>query len=144
MTCNKHHFSIESTFENVADLAERIGGLCADYPGAGPEVADCLRLCMAEAMNNIVEHAYDGAGGRMVYANVTLQPDRCEVQLIDEGKSMPGGVLPDGSISYDTSKFEDLPEGGFGWMLIRSQMDNVDYLRRDGCNVLLLQKQLGG
>ncbi len=143
MPTDQHQFSIASSFENVADLAERIGGVCATHPDADPDLADSMRLCMAEAMNNIVEHAYDGADGRMLYAHVTLEPGRCEVQLIDEGKPMPGGILPDGTVSFDEDEVETLPEGGFGWLLIRSQMDGIDYERREGCNVLRLEKRLG-
>ncbi len=136
-------FSITSSFENVANLAEEVSTLCGERPGSDADMADSLRLCLAEALNNIVEHAYAGAEGKPIYADVRFEPNRYEVLLIDEGKPMPGGEAPDGSAEpFDTADFENLPEGGFGWMLIRSQMDNVEYERRDGCNVLRLEKQL--
>lgn len=136
-------FSISSSFENVAALAERVSTACSGRLTNSADAAEMLRLCLAEALNNIVEHAYDGAEGRPIYAHVNLSPKAYEVTLIDEGKPMPGGIVPDGEgPSFDEDALEDLPEGGFGWMLIRSEMDNIAYERRDGCNVLRLEKML--
>lgn len=136
-------FSTTSSFENVANLAEEMSVLCGSRSGVDTDTADMLRLCLAEALNNIVEHAYDGAEGKPIFADVQFQPDRLEVHLIDEGKPMPSGQLPDGSsAAFDEDDLENLPEGGFGWMLIRSQMDVVEYERREGCNVLKLGKEL--
>lgn len=138
-------FSISSSFESVAELAERVSVLCGERPGTDSDTADMLRLCLAEAMNNIVEHAYEGTEGRPIYADLRFCQDAYEVLLIDEGRPMPGGEAPDGSAAaFNTEDFENLPEGGFGWMLIRSQMDTVEYERRDGCNVLRLVKRYAG
>ena len=135
-------FSISSSFENVATLAEQVSEACSGRDGQYSEATDMLRLCLAEALNNIVEHAYSGAEGKPIFADVQLSEGSYEVRLIDEGKPMPGGDAPAGDATYDLDDMANLPEGGFGWMLIRSEMDLVSYERRDGCNVLLLQKQL--
>ena len=139
---NEARFSITSSFENVSSLAEEVSVLCSNRPGVDSDTADLMRLCLAEALNNIVEHAYDGANGKPIFADVKFKPDSLEVLLIDEGKPMPAGQAPTGDYDPDLDDFENLPEGGFGWMLIRTQMDTVDYERRDGCNVLRLEKQL--
>jgi serine/threonine-protein kinase RsbW len=142
-SAEKLRFSITSSFENVAELAEKVSVLCGERPGTDTDAVDTLRLCLAEALNNIVEHAYSGAEGCPIYADVRFEPQSYEVLLIDEGKPMPGGDAPEGEeVVFDTADFENLPEGGFGWMLIRSQMDKVEYERRDGCNILRLEKQL--
>ena len=135
-------FSISSSFENVANLALEVSQLCSEQPGMDPEATDLLRLCVAEALNNIVEHAYDGAEGRPIFADVKFAPDKLEVLLIDEGKAMPKGQVPTGEREIDFDDLDSLPEGGFGWMLINTQMDDVDYERREGCNVLRLGKNL--
>lgn len=134
-------FSISSSFENVSILAERVSDVCSAMPGVGADAVDTLRLCLAEALNNIVEHAYRGVEGRPIFAAVSITHDFYEVLLIDEGRPMPNGRLPDGELDFDALDLDNLPEGGFGWMLIRSQMDAVDYERRDGCNVLRIRKQ---
>ncbi|MEM7190806.1 MAG: ATP-binding protein [Pseudomonadota bacterium] len=136
----QHQFSITSSFQNVSDLAEKVSSICKSRSGIDSDAADALRLCIAEALNNIVEHAYGGIEGKPIYANLRFMPEGYEVMLIDEGKPMPGGQIPDTMVNFDESVLEDLPEGGFGWMLIRDQMDSIDYERRDGCNVLRLCK----
>ena len=136
-----HHFSITSSFQNVAELAEEVSALCGAETRIDSEETDTLRLCIAEALNNIVEHAYEGAEGRPIYANVRFEEDAFEVVLIDEGRPMPGGRLPQTVVDFDADDLDQLPEGGFGWMLIREQMDQVEYERRDGCNVLMLAKK---
>lgn len=141
--CERLQFSISSSFENVAALAERVSTVCSGRFANDGDAAEMLRLCLAEALNNIVEHAYDGAEGKPIYANVALSRGAYEVTLIDEGKPMPGGMVPEGSgPEFNEDVLEDLPEGGFGWMLIRSEMDNIAYERREGCNVLRLEKYL--
>ena len=142
-TPDQARFSITSSFENVANLAEKVSELCGARPECDQDTVDTFRLCIAEALNNIVEHAYGGAEGRPIYADVRFGENLYEVLLIDEGTPMPGGDAPEGQAAMiDTEDFENLPEGGFGWMLIRTQMDKVEYERREGCNVLRLEKQI--
>lgn len=135
-------YSILSSFENAANLAEKISHVCTARPGTNPEDADSLRLCLAEALTNIVEHAYGGLEGQPIHADVHIRSTSYEVQLIDEGKPMPGGQLPEVSVDFDADDFESLPENGLGWLLIQSEMDDVGYERRDGCNVLRLEKKV--
>ena len=137
-------FSISSSFDNVAVLAENVSNHCRSHSLGDSDTIDTLRLCLAEALNNIVEHAYDGAEGKPIYADVRFKPESYEIMLIDEGKPMPDGQIPVGSGEFDLDDFENLPEGGFGWMLIRSQMDRLDYERREGCNVLLMEMNTAG
>ncbi len=141
-TGDQMRFSISSSFENVAVLAEEVSSLCKTRGRTSSDTIDTLRLCIAEALNNIVEHAYEGAEGRPIFADVRFKPHSYEVMLIDEGKPMPGGRLPSGDVDHNMDDLDELPEGGFGWMLIHSQMDKVEYQRRDGCNVLLLEKSV--
>lgn len=137
-------FSISSSFDNVAVLAEDVSNHCKSHSLGDPDTIDTLRICIAEALNNIVEHAYEGAEGRPIYADVRFTPQSYEIMLIDEGKPMPGGNVPSGEVSFDLDDVDALPEGGFGWMLIQTQMDAVNYERRDGCNVLRLEKNCEG
>lgn len=136
-------FSIASSFDNVAVLAEEVSNLCKTRGRNNSDVIDTLRLCLAEALNNIVEHAYEGVEGKPIFADVRFKDDSYEVMLIDEGKPMPGGKVPAGTMSFELDDLNELPEGGFGWMLIHSEMDAVEYERRDGCNVLRLEKNVG-
>ena len=91
------------------------------------------QIVLAEVLNNIVEHAYAGTTGRIEMtlwvADGTL---RCEVR--DYGLALPGERLPEGALP--PADADALPEGGFGWHMIRSLTGDLAYRRRDGCNHL--------
>ena len=106
----------------------------ADLSGEARGVAE---IVLAEALNNIVEHAYrDGPGEILV--GVDRDGALLRVTVYDQGRPMPGGLLPEGRLASVMNP-EDLPEGGFGWHLIRTLTHGLDYMRHDGCNRLRFQ-----
>lgn len=89
---------------------------------------------LAELLNNIVEHAHaDNEAGR-VELHLDANRNQLTCTVIDDGVEMPGGTLPAGVDDWDVSSLSDLPEGGFGWFLIRQQVDDLTYSRDDGLN----------
>ena len=85
-----------------------------------------VQIVLAEVLNNVVEHAYARFPG-MIEVWVTRRDTYLFLRTIDEGLTMPGGVLPDGKLTAS----DDLPEGGFGWFLIRNLSHDLTY-QRDG------------
>ena len=51
---------------------------------------------------------------------------------------LPGLRLPEGTAPPAVTPRESLPEGGFGWFLIRALTERLDYARADGENRLTL------
>lgn len=101
--------------------------------GLTEEDRGTVEIVLAEVLNNIVEHAYaDGPGA----IEVTLRraPDGLQCQVIDHGVRMPGDRLPEGTLPPITG--DDLPEGGFGWHLIRALSKDLSYSRSAGRNRL--------
>jgi serine/threonine-protein kinase RsbW len=92
-----------------------------------------VEIVLAEVLNNIVEHACSDGMGEI---EVTLRraPDGLLCQVIDNGVRMPGDRLPEGSLP--PIKEVDLPEGGFGWHLIRTLSKELAYSRSEGQNRL--------
>lgn len=91
-------------------------------------------LLLAEALNNVVEHAYARWPGDI---RVSLRPEgtHIQVRITDQGLPMPGGAPPRGTLPEIEAQ-EDLPEGGFGWFLIRSLSEDLSYLRLGDSNAL--------
>lgn len=91
-------------------------------------------IVLAEALNNVVEHAYAQYPGKI---EVTLNRIGAElaVEIIDTGLPMPGETLPVGGL-VETVTLDDAPEGGFGWFLIRQLSRDLDYRRDAGRNIL--------
>lgn len=101
--------------------------------GLGTGERERLEIVLAEALNNIVEHAYAQKRGKIRLA-MWNQRGRIHLLFEDEGCAMPEGGLPKG----DMPESEQFPEGGFGWYLIRSFSQRVSYRRIDGFNRLYI------
>jgi serine/threonine-protein kinase RsbW len=94
-----------------------------------PDLHGLAQIVLAEVLNNIVEHAHDGLEGEI---SVTLWRDGqgLACRIIDGGRAMPGGQLPAGGLpEIEDQPLDDLPEGGFGWHLIRSLTAGLQYRR---------------
>lgn len=88
-------------------------------------------IVLAEALNNIVEHAYaDGSGE--IELTIRLNSRGLNCRIVDQGAPMPKGALPRGQLA----PADDLPEGGFGWYLIRTLSEDLSYSRIEGQNQL--------
>ncbi|SFO34941.1 serine/threonine-protein kinase RsbW [Roseovarius lutimaris] len=107
--------------------------------GVSDETSGSVELAMAEALNNIVEHAYATGESRDIMLKVSIKPDRLCFLLCDGGAPLPGLCLPQGKLPDPSGPRDDLPEGGFGWFLIRDLAERVAYERRDGMNHLTLE-----
>lgn len=89
------------------------------------------QIVLAEAMNNIVEHAYADRVGQI---DVTFWDTATGLvcRLVDNGAPLPD-VLPEGQLPATEG---DLPEGGFGWFLIRTIARDIVHRRAEGLNYL--------
>jgi serine/threonine-protein kinase RsbW len=91
-------------------------------------------IVLSEALNNIVEHAY-AAGTGLIEVSVQVARGMLTCTIVDRGLPMPGEELPAGRLP-DLQGSDDLPEGGFGWHLIRTLASDLAYRRVDGRNEL--------
>ena len=90
------------------------------------DMRSTIDIVLAEALNNVIEHAYpDGTGP--IYLRAQLSTSRLEVLIRDRGIPLPDHlILPDEAGGPDPA---DLPEGGFGWHLIRTLADGLGHAR---------------
>lgn len=102
-----------------------------------------VELVLAETLNNVVDHAY---AEHQPPGPVTVicrgRDDLLEIRITDRGAPMPQGRIPHATIPPCTPPSGDLPEGGFGWFLIRGLSQRVTYTRRDGVNTLTVSFDL--
>ena len=132
-----HRFHIICNGSNTAvrqGLKSTLGGL-AELP-LHPEELGTVETVLAEVMNNIVEHAYEDRGVGVIEMKITPEPDALDVFESDDGRAMPGGILPSGKPANVDVPLDELPEGGFGWFLIRTLTEGIEYARRDDKNTL--------
>lgn len=106
--------------------------------GMMQDLSDDLRgaaeIVLAELLNNVVEHAYADYPGEIAI-EVARARDGLHCEVVDCGRPMPGGQPPD----PDLSPPHALPEGGFGWFLIRALSADLGYRRQNGRNEIRLR-----
>src|SRR6056297_909837 len=126
-----------STAEDVgATLAGLSDLLLAQVPDLSNE--SDWELVIAEVLNNIVEHAYSDRPDGRIDMTLRFNAGHLLLEFIDSGLPMPRGTPPEGHhVDLDVAR-NDLPEGGFGWFLIRSLSDSLTYRREGGKNHLTL------
>ena len=101
---------------------------------------DSVEIVLAEALNNIVEHAYAGQAEGTLQCSLRWQAGQLTIDLTDHGvalSGLPTCRLPPADGWSDTAS-QDLPEGGFGWGLIRTLSSQACYCRCEGRNHLCL------
>ena len=98
-------------------------------------VAD-LVIVLGEVLNNTVEHALAGRDDGWIDLVVRRAGGRLEVETRDDGRPLPPALLAGGTLPQTGASVEDMPEGGFGWFIIHSLVDDMTYEREAGVNHL--------
>ena len=99
-----------------------------EMPVDGPLMA-VVEIVLAEVLNNVVEHAFGAHGPGVVEIEVEVGPEALRFQVRDDGAPMPGGDVPAGKAQDLDVDDGDLPEGGFGWFMIRELTQDLCYRR---------------
>ncbi|MGH7788474.1 MAG: ATP-binding protein [Candidatus Binatia bacterium] len=125
---------IDSRLEDVWLIGLAVRAVCSALP-LDEETTGAVELCVVEAVNNAIEHAYGEAPGQPVEVEASLAADTLRLAVRDRGRSMPWPAPP-------AAAPDGLNEGGRGLFIMRELMDDVDYATVDGWNVLTLTKHL--
>jgi serine/threonine-protein kinase RsbW len=123
------HLALRAESRAVSDSLRRVMALPFWTP-LSADFAASAELVLAEVLNNVAEHAYCGTSGE-IEVSLERTASGIAVRVADRGQPMPQSRLPDGP-DPDPA---DLPEGGFGWHLIRSLTSDLSYRRHDGWNL---------
>ncbi len=97
-----------------------------------------IQIALAEAINNVVEHAYENNTSGEVKVTCSMHDANLMIEIHDTGSPLPNLELPDGNLGPLEKNLETLPEGGFGWFLIRELTTDVHYRRVAQTNELKL------
>lgn len=127
---NEMHVAMDSDPWSVRDGLRRAMGQ-DPLASLSPDDRGTAEIVLAEVLNNIVEHAYARFPGT-IRLRLTLGPGQLHCCVEDEGLAMPSGEPPSGK-AVDP---QDLPEGGFGWHLIRTLSSGLTYERAGTLNQL--------
>ena len=134
--------AFRATFENVR-LAIQNAMTTLGQLGLSDEEASSIEIVLAEALNNVVEHAYPSS--RTGNVKLVLRHGRAGllIEIRDNGRPMPNGRTPLGLHPSEAEPTDPLPEGGFGWFLIRELARDLVYDRENGENFLIFRIAVG-
>jgi anti-sigma regulatory factor (Ser/Thr protein kinase) len=127
--------AIDSNPAEVAELQARLSALCGEA-GLGEVAAFELTCAIVEAVNNCIEHAYEGEPGHPISLRWLRNGDGIAVEIRDRGLPMdsPPPENPDAA--------EADAESGRGWHIIREWTDTAVYRREGEENLLTLTRRL--
>lgn len=117
----------------VGSVVERLRSMGLPEARAGD-----VQIALAEAVNNVVEHAYADAPPGDVSIGYRLDAKQLWISIRDAGLPLPNKNLTAGQPVDLSVPLEDMPEGGFGWFLIRELTSDIQYQRDNGSNRLSL------
>lgn len=133
---------IQSRLDAVPLLVNLVGSLC-EWAGACHADRHLLVLCLAEAANNSIIHAYHGEPGNKVIVEVTLSPERLVFEVIDTGETADVAKMnTDRRHAIGAASLGALAESGRGLAIMQEVMDSVEYSTEAGYNRLRLTKQV--
>jgi anti-sigma regulatory factor (Ser/Thr protein kinase) len=124
----------------VGEVSAAFAGFAETH--ALPEaVRRSISVALDELLANVLSHGLAGREAGLVTVEVELNQERLTVTLTDDGPPFDpfDQAVPDTTLSV-----EERPIGGLGIHLVRQLVDEASYHRRDGCNVVVLVKELVG
>jgi serine/threonine-protein kinase RsbW len=106
-----------------------------------PPVRRSISVALDELVANALSHGLAAREAALVEVAVELDQKRLSITISDDGPSFDPFArdAPDTTLSLEAR-----PIGGLGIHLVQRLVDEVSYERRNGCNVVILQKYLGG
>lgn len=105
-----------------------------DRAGIGKDTCDVAEQVLAEVLNNVVEHAMADRSGGLIEMHTHWSDTGLLCHVRDDGHHMPGLDIPAGKMADLGETLDALPEGGFGWFLIRTLTKDLSYIRHGEWN----------
>jgi anti-sigma regulatory factor (Ser/Thr protein kinase) len=110
----------------------------AEIGGFDDAVAERLALAVDEAATNVIEHAYAGAGDRVVELRFWDAGAELRIDLVDDGATVDPRDVP----KLDLERYaSERRTGGLGMHLMGKIMDSVTFARAAHRNVCCMVKR---
>ncbi len=107
----------------------------AEVAGFNRAAADQIALAVDEAATNVIEHAYGGAGDRIVEVRYEDAGEDLRVDVVDNGARVDPKAMP----RVDLDRYaSERRKGGLGVHLMSKIMDSVTFRRSARRNVCCL------
>lgn len=142
MSERRIRLAITSDLHNVPLVGQTVERLCSLIPLSDID-SHQIALCVVEAVNNAIVHAYSKETQHEVEVIFRQYPDHLILQICDTGRAMdPKRLEPQTSspLDFDPCRLSSVPEKGLGLAIIKVTMDDVTYTTSEGKNILTLTR----
>lgn len=119
----------------IGKIGESLAHSLTNYRGDRAELAYHLNLVLTEATTNAICHANCCDPTKEVRVSISISDKSVVIQVFDQGSGFDLDQLA-------KLKVKETDEGGRGIQIIFKLMDQVQYLRNAGENILEMTKQL--
>jgi serine/threonine-protein kinase RsbW len=122
-------FEIESRLDAVPLLGQVACLLCT-AAGFTPVEGSEVEVCVVEAVNNSIQHAYQGDSDRRVELELTLSPGQLIFDVWDSGTPADAARMNAdhrGVLEVQLDCVKDISESGRGLAIIQEVMDSFEY-----------------
>jgi serine/threonine-protein kinase RsbW len=101
---------------------------------------DLVLVALMEVVTNVLRHAYEGDESQPIEVEFSCSEESFGIEVRDRGPAF-------NPLAHDVAALADdapMPTvaGGFGIHITREVMDDASYSRRDGWNILRLEKRI--
>lgn len=134
---NSKSFTINSEYKNVSSVCFIAKTFCEENY-ISEEITREIELSLAEALNNIIKHAYKGDETNKIDIGMSFENNKLTLVLEDTGTQRTNIKKP--VLEFDPNDIDSLPEGGMGLFIIEQLMDENTYSCDGNKNIFTLVK----
>jgi anti-sigma regulatory factor (Ser/Thr protein kinase) len=119
-------FALPADLQVLENISQQVRRVCRSLAGLPPAPASddfvyLVELAVSEICTNIIQHAYQEAGGK-IRGSLTQLTNGIQIDLYDDGESFDPEAIP--APTHDPVSPN---EGGYGLHIVRQIMDSVRY-----------------
>jgi anti-sigma regulatory factor (Ser/Thr protein kinase) len=131
-------FSIGNSHGDIQVAAEKVRRFL-EMHGVGEEDVTRIDVALDEILTNAVNYGFEDGEAHEILLSLSIAADCLAIEVQDDGRPFDPLGIPEPDLDAD---LESRQIGGLGMHFVRTLLDRVSYSRRNGWNVLSLEKQL--
>ncbi|MEW9617647.1 ATP-binding protein [Shinella sp. S4-D37] len=131
-------FSIGNTHGDIQMAAQKVRRFL-EMHGAGEADVTGIDVALDEILTNVVNYGFEDGEAHEIVLALSIASGLLTIEVQDDGRPFDPLGIPAPDIEAD---LESRQIGGLGMHFVRTLLDRVTYSRRNGWNVLKLEKHL--
>lgn len=131
-------FSIGNTHGDIHVAGEKVRHFL-EMHGASEEDIAGIDVALDEILTNAVNYGFADGHAHEILLSLSMAPELLTIEVRDDGNPFDPLGIPPPDLDAD---LEARQIGGLGMHFVRMLLDTVSYSRRNGWNVLKLEKRL--